>query len=150
MIDLVPFDKLYLDKSYIWLNDAEIQALIGGPTVVTHEGQESWFTLIQNDPTYQIWGIECDGIKIGACGIKHIDNEKRIGEYWGYIGEKKYWGNKGHLILVKVYQKAHELGLEKLILNVLKSNIRAIRLYENEGFEYYLESEYSILMIKNI
>lgn len=150
MLYLVPFSKLYLDKSYEWLNDPEIQVLINGPIHVTHEGQKIWYAQIINDPTYQIWGIEYDKIPIGVCGIKHIDFEKKNGEYWGYIGEKKYWGNKGNLILKKIYYEACKLGIKTLKLSVLKSNARAINLYKKEGFELYSENECSILMIKQM
>lgn len=148
MLHLVPFDKLYLAKSYNWLNEPEIQALTDGPIGVTCEEQERWFALIQNDTTYQIWGIEYQGVPIGACGIKHINYEQKIGEYWGYIGEKKYWGNKGKLIFENIYIKARELNIETLTLSVLKSNIRAIRLYEKEGFKCYIEKDKHLLMIK--
>lgn len=150
MLRLVPFAEQYLDKSYEWLNDPEIRSLIDGPASMTREGQKRWYNLIKNDPTYQIWGIEYDGMPIGACGIKHIDTKKKSGEYWGYIGEKNFWGGKGHLIFEQIYKKAHNLELDILTLNVLKNNIRALRLYEKESFEYLSEKDNTITMIKRI
>lgn len=148
MLRLVPFDKSYLVKSYDWLNDPEIQALTDGPQCVTCKEQEKWFLYIQNDSSYQIWGIEYEGTAIGACGIKHIDFEKKIGEYWGYIGEKEYWGGKGRYIFNHIYTKAKLLGLKELKLNVLKSNLRAYSLYIKEGFKVQQETDNKFLMYK--
>ena len=150
MLRLVPFDEQYLKRSYEWLNDSEIRELTDGPVNITREGQMKWYALILNDETYKIWGIEWDGGPIGACGIKHINYNKHSGEYWGYIGEKQYWGGKGHLIFEQIYRKAKELKIEILTLNVLKNNLRAYKLYNTEGFEYVSEKEDLITMIKRI
>lgn len=150
MLRLVSFSEQYLDKSYEWLNDHLIQELTDGPTSVSREKQKEWYVYIQNDETYQIWGIEHDGNPIGACGIKNIDYENHSGEYWGYIGEKQAWGGKGHDLMQAIFVKAKELLLNKLDLFVLKTNHRAMHLYLNEGFEISYEDELKIYMNKQL
>lgn len=150
MIALVPYDVRYLRKSLKWLNDPEIRELIDVHGDVNHEMQEKWFADISEDPTYQIWGVEQEGMPIGACGIKHIDYNKRKGEYWGYIGEKEYWGGKGHDLMHLVYEKASEFKLEELYLYVLKTNIRAQQLYVREGFTVHNEDNDILCMHKTI
>ena len=144
------YDIRYLEKSLVWLNDREIQRLIDSSVVVTPESQAKWYSMIVNNPTYRIWGIEYNGEPIGACGIKHIDNEMASGEYWGYIGEKEYWGGKGHLIFEQIYQEAIKLGLKKLTLSVLTSNQRAIALYLCENFRIVKEIEEKLYMMKTL
>ena len=150
MLRLVIYDEVYLHESLKWLNDSEIQQLIDSHITITAELQKEWYIKVSQDPTYQIWGIEYDGVPIGACGIKQINYEQKRGEYWGYIGEKQYWGGKGHLILEQINLKAKELKLETLMLKVMKNNFRAIRLYKKEGFVLERETEKELIMHKNI
>ena len=84
MLTLVKYNEHYLEKSYKWLTDPEIQILTDGPFFLTREMQQKWYVQMMDDPTYVIWGIDWNGVGIGACGIKHIDFEKCTGEYWGY------------------------------------------------------------------
>lgn len=148
MIELREFDKTFLFLSYRWLNDEEMRRLTDTRANVTLSSQLLWYNRIKDDSTYKIWGIVWDGIPIGACGIKHITNDS--GEYWGYIGEKAYWGGKGHQLFICIYEKALELGLSSLSLKVLKDNIRAINLYKKEGFVVQKEIDDVYLMIKQI
>ena len=72
MLKLVTYNELYLHESLQWLNDPEIRALTDTQVEVRQDLQECWYANIQIDSTYQIWGIEYNGVPIGACGIKHI------------------------------------------------------------------------------
>ena len=148
MIEFVPYTRTYLDKSYMWLQDAEIRKLTDTQVNITKESQQRWYESIQNDDTYQIWGIAYAGIPIGTCGIKHIDYNGGEGEYWAYIGEKKYWGGKGHSIVAYVCNEAKKFKLKKLYLRVLKDNVRAYNLYLKEGFVVEQETQTSYKMIK--
>ena len=150
MMKLVKFDQLFLVKSFEWMHDQEIRDLIDGPVVLTREMQQKWYEQILNDNTYAIWGIAWDGVKIGACGIKHIDFSNNVGEYWGYIGEKHYWNGKGHTLMNLVYQKAFELNLNKLYLVVLHTNLRALHLYQSEGFIIDKKDNDKIYMSKQL
>lgn len=150
MLTLVKYDEQFLAKSYVWLKDEEIRSLIDGPLVLTHDIQQEWYTRMLADHTYQIWGIDWNGVAIGACGIKHIDFSNKVGEYWGYIGEKQYWGGKGHILMNNVFQKAQDLGLNKLYLLVLTNNERAFQLYKSEGFIIDKREDNRIYMSKQL
>ncbi|MFW5804159.1 MAG: GNAT family N-acetyltransferase, partial [bacterium] len=92
-----------------------------------------WFNGLADRNDYEIWGIEADGKPVGACGLKNI-TEKDC-EYWGYIGEKSYWGHGiGSIVLSMLIEKARKKGLQSIWLKVLKTNSRAIKLYEKYGF----------------
>lgn len=134
MIRFVEFGELYLNKSLEWLNDDVICRLVntGKPT---KESQWQWYERIKCADDYLIWGIECDGIPVGVCGIKHVTKES--GEYWGYIGEKSYWGNGiGKTMIEFILLQANKMGLSTIYLHVLEDNFRAINLYEREGFKF--------------
>jgi RimJ/RimL family protein N-acetyltransferase len=128
----VPYDRRFLDKSWLWLHDAEVRRLTMTP-FFTRAMQEHWFAGLADREDYRIWGAEVDGEPIGAFGIKNI--EDGAGEYWGYIGEKRYWGRGiGGWMLATAEQHARDLGLRHLWLRVEPENERAIRLYRRHGF----------------
>lgn len=148
MIEFVPYTRTYLDKSYAWLQDAEIRKLTDTQVEITKESQQRWYDAIQNDDTYKIWGIAYDGIPIGACGIKHIDYSRSEGEYWTYIGEKTYWGGKGHTIVSFICNETRRMKLKKLYIRVLKDNIKSYNLHIKEGFLVEQETQSLYVMIK--
>ena len=131
-VKLVDFDQKYLDNSWNWLYDHELKEMTSAP-LITKDEQLKWFESIKKKDNYLIWGIEVDTKPIGACGLKNINRIE--GEYWGYIGEKSYWGKGiGSMMMNMIIGKAKELKLKKIYLKVLKVNFRAIKLYEKFNF----------------
>jgi len=136
-ITLEVFDESYLPLSRKWLEDSEIRNMINAHQQSVQE-QKIWYDNLINKTDYLIWGIESDGYKIGACGLKNITNTEC--EYWGYIGEKSFWGKgAGSIILKLVEEKAKDLNIKRIWLKVRNDNERAIRLYNKCGFVYISE-----------
>lgn len=133
MLQLVAYDRTYLDLSYAWLSDPETKALTMTPDF-SRDDQQAFFAGLPDRADYRIWGVEVDGVgPAGAAGIKHIAGMR--GEYWGYLGDKRLWGQKlGRYLIAAVEEKAQCLGLTDLSLNVEKSNYRAIALYRRSGY----------------
>lgn len=132
MIKIKSFDIEYLNKSWIWLNDNEIRALTMTPKF-TQQEQIRWFNSLSNNKSYFIKGIEYNGEKVGVVGLKNIT--KDTGEYFGYIGEKKYWGlGIGKYMLNYIENYCKKIGINKIYLKVLKSNKRAFLLYKNFNY----------------
>ena len=99
----------------------------------TEEQQRNWFESLSGRSDYLIWGVVCDGRPIGACGLKHVTATDA--EYWGYIGDKSFWGHGyGQSMVAFCLDKAHARGLQRVYLRVLSSNVRAQRLYQRMGF----------------
>jgi RimJ/RimL family protein N-acetyltransferase len=127
------FDERFLDKSWEWLNDPEIKRLTMTPDF-THEEQLRWFARLQEMQDYRIWGISLDEVPIGAAGLKKLTKED--GEYWGYIGERRYWGlGLGHQMMDFVLNHARALKLKEVYLRVHRENSRARALYTSIGFQ---------------
>lgn len=138
LLSFVSYSREFLAKSWEWLNDAEIKALTRTPDF-TKEQQEAFFDSLSLRADYLIWGIALAGQPIGACGLKHITESEA--EYWGYIGEKPYWGRGlGRQLIEHCEGIARTKGLKALYLHVGADNLRARRLYEKCGF---LEEEAS-------
>ena len=133
-VSFTKYNEEFLAKSYQWLSDAEIKYLTNTPPI-TRRSQKEWFQKLPLRTDYLIWGICKDGEPIGAVGLKHIDSYNKIGEYFGYIGEKRFWGmGFGKLMISFIETKAKELSLSTLQLVVRTSNHRAIHLYVKSGF----------------
>jgi RimJ/RimL family protein N-acetyltransferase len=134
MPKLVEYNELFLEKSWEWLNDPEIKVLTMTPDF-TKEQQVDFYKSLNGRADYWIKGIEEEAVPIGAMGLKHIN--ETMAEYWGYIGEKKFWGRGiGSFLLEEAIKKAKHLGLRQLYLRVDKNNTRAKQLYIKNGFRF--------------
>ncbi|MEN6471857.1 MAG: GNAT family N-acetyltransferase [Clostridiaceae bacterium] len=133
-IEFVVYDKRYLECSNEWLQDPEIKSMTMTPEF-SAQTQRIWFDGLPMRTDYRIWGVACDGEPVGAVGIKHINVEKKMGEYFGYIGEKELWGKGiGRQMVGFAKEQAKKLDLHVLCLLVSPNNVRAMSLYEKSGF----------------
>lgn len=132
-ISFVKFNRDFLQKSYFWLSNPEIRRLTDTPSI-SRDGQEQWFRSLSSKKDYYIKGILADNYPIGAVGIKNITAVQ--GEYWGYIGEKSYWGKGVGKAMVEemVHVAKRDFNLKILYLKVVVDNIRALSLYKRIGF----------------
>lgn len=147
-ISLHPYSEQFLEKSWNWLNDPEIKHLTNTGDF-SREQQQKWFQSLPTLQDYRLWGVMIDDEPAGVFGLKKIENGSA--EYWGYIGEKKYWGKGyGKLIMGLIFDEAQLLGLTRLWLRVIKANPRAIKLYEKVGFSIIEDGEDFYIMQKNI
>lgn len=134
MIKIETFDIEYLNKSWIWLNDNEMRKLTMTPKF-TQKEQIIWFNSLSYNKNYFIKGVNYNEERIGVIGLKNIT--KDTGEYFGYIGEKKYWGlGIGKYMLNYIENYCKKIGIKKIYLKVLKNNKRALLLYKN--FNYFI------------
>lgn len=132
-LKLVEYDKTYFDLSKEWLSDSELNHLIHAGELPSDDERLAWFESLPDRSDYLIWGVDYNEQPIGVSGLKRIVDKQA--EYWGYIGEKAYWGKGlGKELMKEVINKALELGLETIWLRVRKYNPRAINLYKKIGF----------------
>ncbi len=132
MIDFIFYDSQLLKKSWVWLNDIEIKRLTNTPDF-TQDEQKKWFLSLKHKSDYFIKGVKYNETIIGVVGLKNIT--RISGEYWGYIGEKEYWGKGiGKKMILYIINIAKEKKLKTVYLKVIPSNKRAINLYEKTGF----------------
>ena len=142
------YDREFLDLSYGWLRDPEIARLTMTPAFSQKE-QVAFFESLPQRKDYLIFGLEYDGKKIGAYGLKNIKAESA--EYWGYIGDKSYWGKGiGIFMISDMVQLCAELEIQKIWLKVEKENKRAINLYQKSGFVRTTDSDGYFLMEKTV
>ena len=147
-VALCAFDTGFLEASWNWLQDEELRKLVD-TQIITKEQQQNWFETLPQRTDYCIWGVLCGSEPVGVMGIKNIKNN--IGEYWGYIGDKSYWGKGVASAMMKsAIAEGLSLQLKYLTLKVLRINQRAINLYQKHGFAETQADEIYLLMEKQI
>ncbi|ABV86727.1 GCN5-related N-acetyltransferase [Shewanella pealeana ATCC 700345] len=145
IISFVEYDELFLDKSWLWLNDPEIKELTLTPNF-TKKQQQTFFDNLSEREDYKIWGVKHDGYAIGVVGLKNI-TEYDV-EYFGYIGEKQYWDRGMFKYLFKhILEECLLLNLSTIYLHVSSNNKRAIKAYVNKGF-YEVETLNEIMKLE--
>jgi RimJ/RimL family protein N-acetyltransferase len=128
----VPFDEEFLDLSYGWLHDDEIARLtLAQP--FSREAQRAWWEGLPGRTDYVIWGVECDGVKIGAFGFKDLGKDEG-GEGFVYIGRPEYWG-KGVApwMYDRLLAELRARGLTYLYGTIAKSNVRSLDVHQRLG-----------------
>jgi RimJ/RimL family protein N-acetyltransferase len=134
------FDNRALDASFIWLNDPEIQTMIDGHPV-ERDAQLSWFETLDKRTDILIKSIWHKTTPIGVMGLKHLTDFDA--EYWGYLGDKNYWGRQiGPWMIAEAIKLGYACGIQRLYLKVLPNNERALRLYKKAGFNL-IDNEYN-------
>jgi RimJ/RimL family protein N-acetyltransferase len=139
MAELVTYDEVFLHKSWEWLNDPEIKKLTLTPNF-TKTDQINFFKSLPQRTNYWIKGVLENKEPVAVVGLKNISDT--TAEYWGYIGEKSYWGKGlGSFMIAACIAKANTLSLQKIYLKVSKDNERAKWLYLKKGFQLVEEGE---------
>ena len=132
-LDYGPYDRDTLDRSYHWLQNAELRDLTSTPAI-TRQSQLAWFDTLPKKKDYQIWSLKADGAPIGAFGLKKVTEENA--EYWGYIGDPANWGKGfGSRMMDFAETEATLRGLAIVYLTVVFANYRAINLYFKKGYK---------------
>ena len=129
-----------LPQFVAWFNDPEIRHYVGGVAPVSAAGEERWFDAQLDESDSYRFTIEArlDDVwrVIGNCGIHEIDWHARKAPIGIVIGEREQWNRGfGTLALTILLRFGFgEVNLNRLELEVLDSNARAIRCYEKVGF----------------
>ena len=132
MLKICGYDREFLECSWHWLKDKEIKELTMTPDF-SRQQQKEFFISLEQRKDYKIYGFRINNKPAGACGLKNIRLCKA--EYWGYIGEKQFWGKGyGKQMINEMIKVAQREEISHVYLKVGKSNIRAIKLYNRFGF----------------
>jgi diamine N-acetyltransferase len=84
-----------------------------------------------------------DGLYLGTVSLKNIDNKNLSAEYAISLCHDAFGTGAAAFATGEILKKAFDdFGLERVFLNVLSDNARAIRFYRKFGFIYEGESRY--------
>lgn len=92
---------------------------------------KDFIQMIHNDNAIYVVADE-DGMIVGACGVRNIAGDGEITN----VVVKAEQRRKGiaHLMLTELLYRGDKMGIQAFTLEVRKSNVSAITLYENFGF----------------
>jgi RimJ/RimL family protein N-acetyltransferase len=134
---LRPLALTDLRRCVKWFSDPEVIRFLGRNSPVTMAEEERWFRAYERRTDEQIFAIEVAGDHIGNLGLHKIDRVHRKAEVGIVIGEPTFW-SKGYgteAMRLALRYGFDDLGLSKVSLDVLETNVRAIRTYERLGFQ---------------
>lgn len=133
---LRPLAVADLRRCVKWFSDPQVIRFLGRNSPVTFAEEERWFRDYERRADDQIFAIEVEGLHIGNIGLHKIDRVHRKAEVGIVIGEPAFW-SKGYgteAMETALRYAFGPLGLNKVSLDVLDYNERAIRTYERLGF----------------
>ena len=125
-----------------WFNDPEVRATLEAFSPLSRAQEERWFEaqLVADDQ--YVFAIEAavEGawLHIGSVGLHRIDWKSRVTTLGLMLGDKSQWGRGfgPEATRVAVRFAFHELGLNRVELDVYEFNRRGIRCYEKVGFQH--------------
>ena len=131
---LRPINEGDLERIVHWRNAARHSFIYDGR--ITLEGQRAWYD------KYLASGDRCfifqtrDAVPVGMLCLYGIDPQKREAELGRLVlGDDRYAGQGFATDACRVLLEiARELGIERLRLQVLEGNERAVALYQRVGF----------------
>ena len=135
-VRLRPLVSTDLRRCVKWFSDPQIIHFLGRNSPVTLAEEERWFRDYERRTDEQIFAIEAEGAHVGNIGLHKIDRAHRKAEVGIVIGEPSLWsrGYGTEAMRIVLHYAFSSLGLNKVSLDVLEYNERAIRTYGRLGF----------------
>ncbi len=138
-LNLIPLGLNHLSISYVnWMNDKDVIKHVESGGNYDMLKLKNFLTNVESSKIL-FWAIMLKDKHIGNIKIDPVDTKKMTGEYGILIGDKNSWG-KGYAIessKIVIDYCFNDLGIKKIELGVVVSNIKAINLYQKIGFKEY-------------
>ena len=144
---LRPLELKDSERMLEWMRDSEITKYlqIGGPDTTIESVKRFILNSRIGDKDLHRAVVNGTDEYMGTVSLKHIDQEKGEAEYAISMHRSALGSGAAYSASVQILEIAfEELGLERIYLNVLQENKRAIRFYTKFGFHYTHESTLEI------
>jgi diamine N-acetyltransferase len=127
----------HLRQTYLWLQNENLRKQIDCLAPPTKEGNRQYWIKCWADASRRDFVVlDMESRHVGNCGLCAIDFRRKKCEMWMYLGSDQGKGI-GSIAVTKLIAIAFEdMGLERVYLRVLATNIRATRFYEKLGFVF--------------
>lgn len=120
-----------------WLADMKVTRYIHLTFPPSPEMEVEWLDRIARSESDIVWTIAVGGRPIGSIGLHGIDWKNRQATTGIMIGERTEWG-KGYAseaMRLRTRFAFEEMGLEKLMTEVISENRGSIRALEKAGYK---------------
>lgn len=138
-MDLRELKEKDANKMFEWMTDPEMYCNFQfDPQKISLEGCKEFIKSTLNDEINKHYAIvDENDIYCGTVSIKNIDNKNKNGEYAISVMKEYHGLGMAEFATKKLLDISfNELNLNKVYLNVLSENKRAIKFYEKIGFIY--------------
>ena len=138
MIELVPLRPEDEDRILGWRNSPEVARFMYRDWPISPDEHHAWFAGALVDTTRAIHRlVVMDDIPAGLSSLTAFDEADRSCEWGGYLApEIEKGAGIGREVLRSALSMAFdELGLDRVYVEVVVTNTRALALYESVGFE---------------
>lgn len=138
-VDLISFLDIPYEvqmETRKWRNSEQIAKYFKIP-YITENVHKNWLnSLKQEKPKTVAFLIKKDGINVGVTYFHSIDYDHKFADWGIYIYPSSFCGlGIGTIVLDKCLDFARQnLDLSFLYLDVMKDNLKAVKLYEKFGF----------------
>ena len=130
----VPFQELSpdaLEEVLRWRNHPEVRRWMHSGDPIPPETHLAFARKLADDPANRYWKVG----NLGVIYLNRIDRAAKSGEIGLYANPEEAGTGRGTRLLAILLEIAfEELGLERLRLEVLEENRRAVALYRKTGF----------------
>ena len=135
-VSLVPLDRVHLERTRAWANDAEILRLMDRARIVSPDEHEGWFAALAGRRDCLYFAIEAGARHVGNVWLAAVDARHRKAEVRIVVGElDAREQGVGSRALELVSEHAFEqLNLHRVYAYVLATNPRGRRAFEKAGF----------------
>lgn len=119
-----------------WLRDSrQLREQVDCLTPPTEEGNATYWRDKWRDPSREDYAIlGTDGLHVGNCGLAGIDLQRRKAELWMYLGQRHGEGLGASALKQLLVRGFRHLGLSRVWLRVVATNVAAERFYARHGF----------------
>lgn len=127
------------DRMLEWMRDSDITRYlrIGGPDTKRETVEGFIRSCVDERENLHRAVVSADGEYLGTVSLKHIDHEKKEAEYAISMHPSALGTGASAAASTLIVKLAfEELGLERVYLNVLEENLRAVKFYRKFGFKY--------------
>jgi UDP-4-amino-4,6-dideoxy-N-acetyl-beta-L-altrosamine N-acetyltransferase len=136
MIRLRAFEDADADPLLQWRNHPEISRWMYDSHRITPDEHARWFDRVRHDaPDHRYRVVELDGVASGTSNLTQIDPARRSCTWGGYVAPASIGHGIGRAALGLALADAFgALALNRVWIEVLSDNDRALHLYESIGF----------------
>lgn len=125
-----------LPTTLAWRNSDDARKWFINSAKIEWPNHLSWFNSYKEKNNDFVFIIESNGALVGQCAVYGVDHTTHKAEVGRFLAGPEHAGKgyikRGCKLLIRICWE--QLSLEKIFLEVLKDNTRAINLYEKLGF----------------
>ncbi|MCJ7824273.1 MAG: GNAT family N-acetyltransferase [Anaerolineales bacterium] len=164
-IRLRALEREDLPRFVEWFHDPEVRAGISLFMPLSLAEEEQWYEeMIKKDPIEHTLSVDVrngeEWTHVGNCGLFDLEPQSRRMELGVIIGERSSWdqGFGTDVVRTLLGHAFETLNLNRVVLRVYETNLRAIQVYKKIGFieegrlrqDHFIDGKYVDVVIMGV